>query len=1402
MPSATPRRHPCVHRHCYGRPGWATGFLGLMVAVCWAGAALASELTLHPGKANVIAFPAQDAKVVRIEFISWSGNAPCIDELEVYAAGSKRNVAAARCGGKASASSCINGYPIHRTEHLNDGRYGNDASWIAAGSAPQWAQVELTEPLKVDHVVLSRDRHGNYADRMPGKLRVRLSTDGKTWRTVKELVCRSAKVAAKPKGPRHAPPHLPGVPPPPKSLRGPSTSVLQVAETNAQGLANLALNPKAEASASSCLAGHDKHRIPHLNDGYYGNSHSWISDSDPSWAEIDLGAAYWIYAAAFGSDNSGQYSDRAATKFKVLVATTYSADSTAPTWSTVWQQKSGHPVHTRAQKRFQPVRARWIRVAIAETNGTNARIDEIEVFGQAEPIPAEKVKGLDAKVVVDTDTSLESKLRDAFLGEEHAWLKTHGRADLSPRLVPYNGRVKEYPRHVADDRLPLPWLAAAPQLDGKLDDACYTGASRGVGRVAYPYDFERGPLVACAATAGWRGQDVYLAIEVDRLLSRRVAVISGGDWAGGGELAIRGHELVFNTYTSNGKLAKRQSVDGGFSRDYRRFEVRLPMAWFPGCREHGLRIGLGMGGKHTDGLGRAVLFTFSSLAMAEASPCIGGTFRVRLSVPDKAKAVVVTGNAPGLTEATTLRPGESKLLEIPTEDGPIGPEFALQISEADGAIHLLHLFRYDPTHRTLTMMDELANRLAAQGVDVRADRGELAKLKAEHERLMARTSPDRTAERELFFHSRLAKRQLYFKDPSLACLDRVLFVKRRPFEPSHNYSVLLDSRYRPGGGVCVLETPVRDGVLDPNSAHAVTLFDSGKGIARNPMAGFDAKEIYFGYRPSKDGYYHILRMRADGSRLEQITDGPYHDYWPCPLPGGDLAMISTRCKARYLCWRPQVSVMFRMTRDGETIRPLSYSNLSEWAPSVMDDGRIIWTRSEYIDKGADFGHTLWAIRPDGRKLELIFGNTIIQPNGYANGREVPGTSEICCTLISHFGDLNGPITFIDINKGRFNQKAIKSLTPEVPWPGNWPREECFRDPVPVTSDVVLCSHAPARRFGLFLIDRYGHRELLYTDATISSMCPTLLRPRPEPPVLAPHVEDRPGTAEIVLLDVYDGISPTIERGRVKYIRVVEEVRSDLVRLPNGEYRHDHPDFIKWYASPIDLVKGPFGWPSYVAKAPHGLVPVREDGSARFVVPAGKTLYFQALDETYTELQRMRSVVQLQPGETRSCIGCHEGRHKAPPAHRRVAAMHDEPVRPQVASWGGVPLFYEKVVQPVLDAKCVRCHDTSHERGLDLRGVLDKDHIPASYKTLIRRGLVHFADCGWNSGGCEKLPPLSLGSAKSRLCEVLSQGHHEVKLTRDEMRRIKTWIDMNCPLWGDYTFRPERPGQVQQVSRAD
>jgi hypothetical protein len=364
---------------------------------------------------------------------------------------------------------------------------------------------------------------------------------------------------------------------------------------------------------------------------------------------------------------------------------------------------------------------------------------------------------------------------------------------------------------------------------------------------------------------------------------------------------------------------------------------------------------------------------------------------------------------------------------------------------------------------------------------------------------------------------------------------------------------------------------------------------------------------------------------------------------------------------------------------------------------------------------------------------------------------------------------------------------------------------------------------------LFVIDRYGNRELLYLDPAISSKCPSPLRARPRPPLL-PETHDsalaRQGLGQFTVQDVYEGLGSTVARGQAKYLQVSQEMPALLEKLASGEYRSSHPSFQDFYAAPIHLVNGPRqtyatrtanalqphafrqgsaapaedgtatvtennGWPSYVAKAVLGTARIADDGSVNFTAPAGKVLFFHLLDENYDELQRMRSVVQLQPGEQRSCIGCHDARPGAP--LRQAGLALTQPVQSLTPPpWGAVPFDYERIVQPVLNANCVRCHDAQSKAKLDLRGTRDAERVPASYRSLITRGWVHYFDWSWGSRPF-KAEPLSFGTRQSRLFTALAQKQHQtVALKPDELRALKAWIDLNCPLWPDYRFRGERP----------
>lgn len=762
---------------------------------------------------------------------------------------------------------------------------------------------------------------------------------------------------------------------------------------------------------------------------------------------------------------------------------------------------------------------------------------------------------------------------------------------------------------------------------------------------------------------------------------------------------------------------------------------------------------------------------------------------------------------------------------------PLSPLVNDRPAVPGGPPYWAQLARRTPLDRALMQFADLLERLAGQGLAVEAERAELAAFRARAQ------DPAATESDALYLAVREAKRRLFFRDPRLAPLERVLFAKRHPFKPSHNYSEHLDGLFASGGGVCVLHLPRdADGRLDPARGREELLFDARDGIARDPVAGPDAGTLYFAYRPDRpevegwQSYWHLWSVRADGSGPRRLTEGPFHDFDPVPLPDGGLGFISTRCATRFLCWQPQAYVLYRMQPDGTALRRLSFANVSEWDPALLHDGRILWTRSEYQDKGADFGHTLWSIRPDGTQPELVFGNNT--PYGYGHAREVPGSRELVCTLISH-GDHQGPIALIDPGRGRYDTAALTSLTPDTRPQYQMDRShaETFRDPTPVSRDHFLVSHNPGRRdhWCLYVIDRYGNRELLYADPAISSKSASPLRARPGLPLFpdaADPVLAAQGLGQFVVRDVYEGLGPAVPRGRVKYLAVSQEVPPLLERLSCGEYRNAHPPFQDFYATPIHLLRGPphsyttrtanalqphafragsaaaatgggivvterQGWPSYVAKAALGTVRVADDGSASFTAPAGRVLYFHLLDEHYNELQRMRSVVQLQPGERRSCVGCHDDRSAAPPA-QPGGAFH-RPAQPlEPPPWGAGPFDYERIVQPVLDAACLRCHDARPGAvAPDLRGQRDAHGVPASYRALIAGGWVHYFD--WAYGARHfKAEPLSFGTLRSPLFTVLADAEHgSVSLTEAQQRALKTWIDLNCPLWPDYRYRPER-----------
>jgi len=293
--------------------------------------ATTAAFIVNADQPNTVTFPAQSARYVRFLVYSTDGAQPCIDELEVYAPGSDDNLALADKGAKASASSCLPGYAVHQIAHLNDGRYGNDYSWIPAGTLGEWAQIELPEPKEIDRVVFSRDRVGKYRDRLVTAFEVQLSMDGAEWHSVAQVGDVSVVVPEqrliRPTQPNEL--SFPAVDA--RFVRvvigrtsgnsQPCIDELEVYGADPEkDLAAAAAGGKA--SASSCIEGFDIHKVENLNDGQYGNSHSWIAaTAGAEWAQVELPEVATISRVVLSRDRDATYRDRVPADFQIQVST-------------------------------------------------------------------------------------------------------------------------------------------------------------------------------------------------------------------------------------------------------------------------------------------------------------------------------------------------------------------------------------------------------------------------------------------------------------------------------------------------------------------------------------------------------------------------------------------------------------------------------------------------------------------------------------------------------------------------------------------------------------------------------------------------------------------------------------------------------------------------------------------------------------------------------------------------------------------------------------------------------------------------------------------------------------------------------------------------------------------------
>jgi len=662
----------------------------------------------------------------------------------------------------------------------------------------------------------------------------------------------------------------------------------------------------------------------------------------------------------------------------------------------------------------------------------------------------------------------------------------------------------------------------------------------------------------------------------------------------------------------------------------------------------------------------------------------------------------------------------------------------------------------------------------------------------------ASAAADSETRQELFLKTCAVRRKLAFANPLLN-FDRIVALLEQPGDAR----IVEQARavwggHSRGGGPVILS----NFKSQPKSGKPL----AGLRITTGPCQGRELTGKFSGLELSYDGtellfaatttneVWHIFKCNLATKELAQLTDGPDDDFDPYPLPSGRIVFTSTRRGGIGRCVLTPQSLTYTlhsMEPDGSDLICLSFHETNEWAPSVGHDGKIVYTRWDYVDRHWGTAHHFWECLPDGRDPRNYHGNyplprsampAGLQPDQYGktglvNGRflrpdveisfrAVPGSPKFTAAAVGHHEGFSGSLVLVDPtlpDDGKMAQ--VKRITPEYFFPEVEPGAvHAYGTAWPLSEDFYLCNF----QSGLYLLDRFGNRDVIFDPGPgpYRVRDPFPLRSRAMPPVLPVFTwqgqrEALPDhrRAVISVMNVYSSdesghLPPGV---KVKWMRIVQVIPQMLI---------DH------CCSMETVTLTSFASDS-IGRVPLGVVPVEEDGSVYCEAPVGKALYFQLLDEQGMAVQSMRSATYAHPGEHLSCVGCHEDKWQAAKPYAKPLALRRAPSKLVLeVPTGALPFnFVQLVKAPVFDKHCVPCH-REHPKAPDM-----------SYASLARydRAFSYPGEAGLNvlGVGGSRTAPGQFGARASGILKALGKPQHkEVKLSDEERRRLTLWLDLN------------------------
>ncbi len=597
---------------------------------------------------------------------------------------------------------------------------------------------------------------------------------------------------------------------------------------------------------------------------------------------------------------------------------------------------------------------------------------------------------------------------------------------------------------------------------------------------------------------------------------------------------------------------------------------------------------------------------------------------------------------------------------------------------------------------------------------------------------------------------------------------------------------------------------------------------------KDPCISLDGKKVAFSMSKGKGQGFLLYEMEIDNpGSIKQLTFNPpdltVADFEPCYLPNGDIMFSSTRCFGTIDCGWQATSNMFVMDGEGKYIRRLGYDQVHTFYPVLRGDGLVLYERWEYNDRDIANICGLFRMNPDGCQQTEVFGNQTTWPMNIFQARPVPGSPNKYFAIASgHHGAYSGEVCVIDNSVNTNGPEHVTMVSPPrktetldkndfLAMGGVYRNSEY---PYPLNDEWYLVSYRDAdqERFGrvsnapykIYLkhVDGKSRELLAWGDESLHH--PVVVAPwkdiwGSDPPQVAQMANYNKDMSTFTIEDVYKGEGMKgVPRGTAKTLRVVAiryRISGGCDQGLAGQVMGPKPSDIIFAAPNINP---PSLWGgSWDVKEVLGEAKINEDGSASFKVPARTPVYFQVLDSNGRSIASMRSWSTLMPGETFSCVGCHESKNEAPAVGIVARAGEATPLKTTLGI-ENQGFDFPKMVQPILDKNCVSCHKENHPSGIDLTGDLvynrfAKKSFARSYSSLMKGLGASTSNKSISIASilsqAPQMPAYSFGSTQSGMIRALTDNknvnHKDVRLTDRELRILSCWIDLEAPHSGSY-----------------